>query len=110
MFLTLIPKAMKICSAVVLIGLSSFVPASMAQEAMKTVKLDEITSLLSKISVSLDSVVPILSGSAGVADDFSKRPPLLLGLTAQNAVQIEELALARWRFGRCVEGTVNPLP
>ena len=32
-------------------------------------------TLLSKISVSLDSVVPILSGSAGVADDFSKRPP-----------------------------------
>jgi len=43
MFLTLISKTMKICSAVALIGLSSFVPASMAQEAMKTVKLDEIT-------------------------------------------------------------------
>lgn len=42
MFLTLIPKTLKICSLVALIGLSSFVPASMAQEAMKIVKLDEI--------------------------------------------------------------------
>jgi quercetin dioxygenase-like cupin family protein len=44
MFLTLIPKTMKICSALALIGLalSSIVPASLAQDTMKTVKLDEI--------------------------------------------------------------------
>src|ERR1700751_673204 len=45
MFLTLIPKTMKIGSALALIGLalSSIVPASLAQDAvMKTVKLDEI--------------------------------------------------------------------
>jgi quercetin dioxygenase-like cupin family protein len=44
MLLTLIPKTMKICSALALIGLalSSIVPASLAQDTMKTVKLDEI--------------------------------------------------------------------
>jgi hypothetical protein len=52
----------------------------------------------------------MLRGLAGVSGGYARRTPVLLGLLWCDAVQVEELALNRWKLRRSLEAAVYPLP